>query len=178
MKYISCKNIETKIKELIDTTNESKYLQGIAELILWFFCENKQISYFCNNKTNKKKNCDLMFAYKNFTFNIEVKSPALFTNQKMLDELDKNKAVIQISSPYRNLLTKQINNDIQQNIIDFLNNQFSKEKYGEQIIIQATSPIDNPLFEALAKASEQLPELNEKNINLVFNPPNTEQMGK
>lgn len=177
LKYIKgCSSIDDKLNKLLKYKNDSSYLQGVAELLMWFFCEKNKIDYFCDTKTNVKKNCDLSFSNKGIGFNIEVKSPQIDEHVKVYNELKKGKAVVQLNTPFRPLISKDNNDAIMQGVLEYIKKAL--ESRNEEITFMTGLPIDNPLFEAIAKASEQLPQPNGKNVNIIFIPTTTEQMGK
>ena len=174
LQYIKSTSVHSKVNELI--RSNSKYFQGISELLLWFLFEERNIEYSIDYPSSDVPNCDLSVEVDGIRINIEAKSPKIETNENIYKALEDNSAAIKISTPFRHSVPKEINDAIQKAILDDIKEKFGSREGG--VAFFSGLPSDNPLFQSISKAVEQLPEADGKNLNLIFIPTTTEQMGK
>ncbi len=172
IKYMQNQNgVEDKIKTLLripEFTNESQFWQGVAELLVWFYFESKEHSY--SIEVGEQKNCDVSIVLDGISVNIEIKCP----NPKFENDNEKKiacKYLHRTAQPFSEV--QAVMNEIKAHIEMGLENQGDKAQY-DKVFVEL--PDDNPLFQAIADAHSQLPELDDKTINIIFIPTTRKQM--
>ncbi len=157
-----------KVKELLcgnEPFNKFKYNQGIAELLVWFFLQNKKIKYEIevNKNIDNKSDIDVVANLNDLNYNIEIKSPQYQIQEKDCIQgrlasrtFNKNEAE-QIMSEVKTLLKPGIKNT----------------KY---IDIKTQMPADNKIKDCLISAQKKFSGNSLNNINILFICTTTEEM--
>lgn len=164
-------DIAAKIKTLLripEFTNEPHVWQGIAELLVWFYFESKKQDY--SVEVGKNKNCDISLAFNDVTINIEVKCP----NPKFStsdEKILRGRYLHRTLQPFSDV--KAVMSEVKSLFEAGIKNQGLEAQY-DGVVTEL--PDDNPLFQSIVDAHLQLPELDDKTINIVFVPTTRNQM--